>query len=87
MDRGSENVKGVDFMSIRRVLCAAALSAGVAVTGLLGVANAAPDIATTKETPTPQPAPGVKLNHHDQKKLDKYLKKHPEIAVPHAGAH
>lgn len=74
-------------MSIRRVLCAAALSAGVAVTGLLGVANAAPDIATTKETPTPQPAPGVKLNHHDQKKLDKYLKKHPEIAVPHAGAH
>ncbi|MEB3023304.1 hypothetical protein [[Mycobacterium] crassicus] len=80
-------------MNAQRVLCAAALSVGVALTSLVGVgvavANAAGPayIATTKETPTPQPVPGPTLSHHDQKKLDKYLKKHPEIAVPNPGAH
>ncbi|MEB3031101.1 hypothetical protein [[Mycobacterium] nativiensis] len=82
-------------MNAQRVLCAAALSAGVALTSLVGVgaavANAAgpAGIATIKEapSPTPQPVPGPTLSHHDQKKLDKYLKKHPEIAVPNTGAH
>ncbi|WP_264069177.1 hypothetical protein [Mycolicibacter terrae] len=33
------------------------------------MANAATGIATTKETPTPQPIPGGTVNHHDQKKF------------------
>lgn len=81
-------------MSVQRLLCATALSVCIALTSFAGagtgLANASgpvSSIATTTETPTPQPTPGVKLNHHDQKKLDKYLKKHPEIAVPNAGAH
>ena len=80
-------------MNIPRALCAAAISTGIALTGFVGAgvgeAKAAGpvDIATTKETPTPQPIPGVTLNHHDRKKVEKYLKRHPEIALPNAGAH
>ena len=80
-------------MITARTLAAATIAAGVALTGIvgvgIGVAGAAgpADIAATKHTPTPQPVPGVTLNHHDQKKLDKYLKKHPDIAVPNTGAH
>ena len=77
-------------MNIVRILVAAVLSASVAMGGLVGtaagVANAATGFATTKETPTPQPIPGVTLDHHDRQKLEKYLKKHPEIAVPSPGA-
>lgn len=81
-------------MSFKKSLYAASIAIGIGLNGLLGVgvtvADAAPtaghgSLATTKETPEPQPVPGVKLNHHDQKKLKKYLKEHPEVTVPNAG--
>ncbi|MEZ0365693.1 hypothetical protein ACAG26_18585 [Mycobacterium sp. pUA109] len=85
-------------MNVKRVLCASSLAAGIGLTGLFGtgmaIANAAPlpgnaPIAASKGSPSPQPSPDIKLDHHDRKKAvkqeKKELKHHRAYVTPTAG--
>lgn len=82
-------------MTVVRALPTAILAIGIGVAGVVGagvaVATAAPVTApfpTDKETPDPQPVPGLPpLSHHDRKKLEKYLEEHPELTVPNTDGH
>lgn len=82
-------------MNAKRALCAGSLAAGIGLTGLIGtgvaMANAAPlpgnsAIAAGKDTPSPQPGPSIKLDHHDRKQVakqeNKELKHHPAQVTP-----